>query len=71
MPSRTCFPALGAVILASLTGCASEGSQWRADLDRMAEQHERYVQELRGIQAELARESPTPDERDFGEDGTI
>ena len=37
----------------------------------MAEQHDRYVLELRQIQAELARESPMPDERDFGEDGTI
>ena len=71
MRSRTCFAPLGAVILASLSGCASDEGQWRADLDRMAEQHERYAQELRDIQAELALETPTPDERDFGEDGTI
>ena len=61
--------ALAALVLAP--GCRRGRQLGISDLDRMAAEHSRYLEELHALQAEFARANPVPQERDFGDDGTL
>ena len=65
-------PHLGILMLAlgCLTACATDDGE-RAQLERMAAEHERCVAEFKRARAELSRNTPLPQEWDFGKNGTI
>ena len=58
-------------LIALGAGCADQASRNREEVARIAEQHERYMQEFELAKARFEHENPMPVKVDLGEKGTL